>query len=394
MASPVSSRPKRKNTRFQFKSRSGIILRTFSTAYRMDITPYLRLMVERNASDLFFSTGANVGIKIEGVVSPINGEKMAPGQVREIAYAIMNRDEIHAFEQDLELDFSLQADRLGRFRINVFRERTEVAMVVRYVKENIPSIEALNLPEILKKLVMSPRGLLLVVGNTGSGKSTTLASMIDYRNEHKSGHILTIEDPIEYLHPHKKSIVNQREVGQDTHSYSAALRRAVRESPDVIMMGEIRDRDTMEQALRYSQSGHLCISTLHATNAAQTIKRIINFFPDPNHQKELLLDLSLNLRAVISQRLLKTRDGHRMPAVEVMMVSPLIRNLIETGKVGEIDAAIEKGNMPGMKSMSAALHTLYKSDNVDLKELLFHADSSHDLLLRIKTGGNPIDQRA
>ena len=351
-------------------------------------------MVERNASDLFFSTGANVGIKIEGVVSPINGEKMAPGQVREIAYSIMNRDEINDFEQELELDFSLQVDRLGRFRINVFRERTEVAMVVRYVKENIPSIEALNLPEILKKLVMSPRGLLLVVGNTGSGKSTTLASMIDYRNEHKSGHILTIEDPIEYLHPHKKSIVNQREVGQDTHSYSAALRRAVRESPDVIMMGEIRDRDTMEQALRYSQSGHLCISTLHATNAAQTIKRIINFFPDPHHQKELLLDLSLNLRAVVSQRLLKTRDGHRMPAVEVMMVSPLIRNLIETGKVGEIDAAIEKGNMPGMKSMSAALHTLYKSDNVDLKELLFHADSSHDLLLRIKTGGNPIEQRA
>ncbi len=360
----------------------------------MDITPYLRLMVERNASDLFFSVGTNVGVKIEGVVAPINGIKMAPGQVRDLAYSIMHRDQIHAFEDELELDFSVQIAQLGRFRINAFKERNEVAMVIRYVKESIPGIDELNLPEILKKLIMSPRGLILVVGTTGSGKSTTLASMLDYRNEHQTGHILTIEDPIEYLHQHKKSIVNQREVGQDTHSYSAALRRAVRESPDVIMMGEIRDKDTMEQALHYAQSGHLCISTLHATNAAQTIKRIINFFPDPNHQKELLLDLSLNLRAVISQRLLKTVSDQRVPAVEVMMVSPLIKNLIETGKVGEINGAIEKGNMPGMQSMSSALLELYRSNNVDLQELLYHADSSHDLLLQIKTGVAPEKARA
>lgn len=352
----------------------------------MDITPYLRLMVERYASDTFFSVGANVGIKIEGVVAPVNGEKMAPGQVKDLAYSIMSRNQIQSFEQDLELDFSFQLDGLGRFRVNVFRERNEVAMVIRYVNETIPSIEELNLPENLKKLVMSPRGLVLVVGTTGSGKSTTLASMLDYRNAHQTGHILTIEDPIEYLHQHKKSIVNQRELGQDTHSYSAALRRAVRESPDVIMIGEIRDQATMEQALHYAQSGHLCISTLHSTNAAQTIKRIINFFPDPNHQKELLLDLSLNLKAVISQRLLITRDGRRIPAVEVMMVSPLIKSLIENGKVNEIDEAIEKGGATGMQSMSSALLERYKSDDVDLQEVLYHADSSHDLLLRIRTG--------
>lgn len=349
----------------------------------MEIRFLLQLMVEQNASDLFLSVGTNVGIKIEGLVSPIEDTKLLSGDVKDHAYSMMTPSQIHAFEDELELDFSLQLDRVGRFRINVFRERNEVAMVIRYINETVPGIAELGLPTVLKKLIMAPRGLILVVGPTGSGKSTSLASMIDYRNSNKTGHILTIEDPIEYLHSHKKSIINQREVGQDTHSYRSALRRVMRESPDVVLIGEIRDRETMEQALKYAQSGHLCLSTLHATNAAQTIKRIVNFFPDSHYHKELLLDLSLNLKAIISQRLLVAKNNKRVAAVEVMLSSPSIRDSIEQGNINKIDDILEQGSGLGMQSMETSLLNLYRENKVDLQEVLYHSDSPHNLSLRM-----------
>jgi len=351
----------------------------------MDIKSLLHLLIERDGSDLFLSVGANAGIKIEGLISLIKDTTFLPGQVKELAYSIMNQGQINAFEKELELDFSLQLDGFGRFRVNVFRERNEVAMVIRSIKETVPAIEELYLPKILKKLIMAPRGLILVVGPTGSGKSTSLASMIDYRNSQKTGHILTIEDPIEYLHSHKKSIINQREVGQDTHSYGSALRRAMREAPDVVLIGEIRDRETMQQALKFAQSGHLCLSTLHATNAAQTIKRIINFFPEPHYHQELLLDLSLNIKAIISQRLLIAKNNNRIPAVEVMLSSPYIRELIEKGDINKINKIIEQGSGLGMQTMESSLLNLYRENKVALQEVLFNSDSPHNLSLRIRS---------
>jgi twitching motility protein PilU len=349
----------------------------------MNIKQLLSLMVERNASDMYLSVGTNVGIKIEGLTAPVNNTKLLSGHVKALAYTMMTPAQIQLFEGELELDFSFQLDDRGRFRINVFQERNEVAMVIRYVQSKIPSIVELHLPEVLKQLIMAPRGLILVVGTSGSGKSTTLASMIDYRNHHKTGHILTIEDPIEYLHTHQKSIVNQREVGLDTHSYDSALHRALRESPDVILIGEIRDSETMIQALRFAQSGHLCLSTLHASTAAEAIKRIINFFPESNYHDGLLMDLSLCLKAVISQRLLVAESKERIPAVEVMLSTPTIREFIEKGQINKIGDAIEQGGAKGMQSMELALFNLYKENKVALQEVLHHSDSTHNLSLRI-----------
>jgi twitching motility protein PilU len=349
----------------------------------MNIKQLLSLMVERNASDMYLSVGTNVGIKIEGLTAPVNNTKLLSGHVKALAYTMMTPAQIQLFEGELELDFSFQLDDRGRFRINVFQERNEVAMVIRYVQSKIPSIAELHLPEILNQLIMAPRGLILVVGTSGSGKSTTLASMIDYRNHHKTGHILTIEDPIEYLHTHQKSIVNQREVGLDTHSYDSALHRALRESPDVILIGEIRDSETMIQALRFAQSGHLCLSTLHASTAAEAIKRIINFFPESNYHDGLLMDLSLCLKAVISQRLLVAESKERIPAVEVMLSTPTIREFIEKGQINKIGDAIEQGGAKGMQSMELALFNLYKENKVALQEVLHHSDSTHNLSLRI-----------
>ena len=250
----------------------------------MDIVPYLRLMVQKNASDLFFSTGAPPNLKAEGHTMPIGDTRMAPGQVRKLAYAIMTDDQIKEFEATMEGNLAISIQGLGRFRVNVFRQRGDAAMVIRYIKGDIPSPEELNLPPILKDLIMEPRGLILVVGSTGSGKSTSLAAMINHRNQNVTGHILTIEDPVEFLHTHKKSVVDQREVGLDTVSYEVALKNAMREAPDVILIGEIRDRATMQHAIAYAETGHLCISTLHANNANQALDRIVNFFPDSAHQ--------------------------------------------------------------------------------------------------------------
>lgn len=353
----------------------------------MDLIPYLKLMMEKNASDLFFSTGSTVNIKIEGKAMPINQHKLEPGQVGQIAYGIMNDNQKKSFEAEMEMNLAIAVKNIGRFRINIYRQRGEVAMVVRYIKSVIPSIEELHLPEILRELVMTPRGLVLLVGSTGSGKSTTLASMIDHRNTHSTGHILTIEDPIEYIHNHKKSVVDQREVGLDTLSYANALKNAMREAPDVILIGEIRDRETMQQAIAYAETGHLCLSTLHANNAYQTLERIINFFPESGHE-QLLKDLALNLRGVVAQRLLIGNDGKRMPACEVLLNTPYISELIEKGEIEKIHDTMEKSQDSGMQSFDQSIYELYKNHQVSLQEALNNAESRNNLqiMIRLATG--------
>lgn len=349
----------------------------------MKVTPYLKLMADKQASDLFFSTGAPVNIKIEGVTSAINNQALPPGMVNKFAYSLISEEQKKTFEETMELNFSISIEYIGRFRVNVYRQRGETAMVIRYIKSRIPSIEELKLPALLKELVMEPRGLILLVGATGSGKSTTLASMIDHRNSTMTGHILTIEEPTEFIHQHKKSIVDQREVGTDTLSYANALKNAMREAPDVILIGEIRDRETMQQAISYAETGHLCLSTLHANNANQTLDRIINFFPDSAHH-QLLQDLSLNLRAVISQRLLHGLDGKRVPAVEIMLKSPYISDLIEKGEVSLLKDAIEKSTESGMQTFDQSLFELYAAGKISEEEALKNADSHHNLALKFR----------
>jgi twitching motility protein PilU len=349
----------------------------------MDIGYFLKLMTEKGASDMFLTTGAPVNIKVEGKLYPLGNTGLPGGMVKKIAYSLMDEGQVPQFERDLELNLAIAVKDAGRFRINVFKQRGEVGMVIRAVKSEIPSIEQLRLPVLFKELVMEPRGLVLLVGATGSGKSTTLASMIDYRNSNVSGHILTIEDPIEYLHRHKKSVVNQREVGLDTHSYHEALKNAMREAPDVIMIGEIRDVETMEAAIAFSETGHLCLATLHSNNADQTLERILNFFPESAH-RNILMNLALNLRAVISQRLVIGKDGRRLPAAEVLLNTPLIRDMIRRGQVHEIKEAMDRSLQEGMQTFDQALMTMYKSGQIDLEEALVKADSRDGLALKIR----------
>mgnify|MGYP000356542563 CR=1 FL=1 len=306
----------------------------------MSIEPFLKLMVDMNASDLFFSVGAPVNAKIEGLLRPVIETSLQPGSVKMLAYGIMSEAQIQEFESELEMNLAFTASDIGRFRVNVFKQRGEVGMVVRHIKTRIPTIAELHLPSILNELVMEPRGLVLVVGSSGSGKSTTLASMIDHRNSNTTGHILTIEDPIEFIHEHQQSVVDQREVGMDTKSYAHALRNAMREAPDLILIGEIRDMETMQQAIAYAETGHLCMATLHASNAYLTLERILNFFPD-SARRQLHDDLSLNLRGIVSQRLLMGQDGKRVPAVAVMLNTPYISELIQRGELEKITKAME-----------------------------------------------------
>lgn len=349
----------------------------------MDITPFFKLMVDKGASDLFFSVGAPPNIKVEGITAPIGQSPIKSHQMSEIILSILNDDQQKEFEATMELNMAFSLTGVGRFRINIFRQRGEVAMVVRYIKGEIPSIKDLKLPLILESVVLELRGLVLVVGSTGSGKSTTLAAMIDYRNEHHRGHILTIEDPIEYLYKHKKSIVDQREIGIDTLSYDNALKNAMREAPDVILIGEIRDRNSMKHAIAYAETGHLCISTLHANNANQTMDRIINFFPEDAKQ-QVLADLSLNLRAIISLRLIPGINNQRVAAVEILINTPYISDLIEKGKIDEIKDAMSRGTEQGMQTFDQALLNLYKEGKITKENAIKFADSKNNVGLQIR----------
>ncbi len=352
----------------------------------MDITPYMKLLAEKQGSDLFFTVGSPVKIKIEGVVNSVGKTTLTGDLVRSAAYGLMTEKQIRRFEENLESDFAVTLpDKSARFRVNVFRQRGEVAMVLRLIPSQIPSVEELGLPEILKDLVMFKRGLILMVGATGSGKSTTLAAMIKERNQRMAGHILTIEDPIEFSHPNIKSIVNQREVGVDTLSYHAALRSSLREAPDVILIGEIRDRETMEAALELCNTGHLCLSTMHANNANQAMERVINLFPQDLH-KQLFLDLSLNVRSVISQRLVQGIDGKRVAAIEIMVNTPHVADLILKGQIDGIKEAMTGSGAKGMQTFDMALYALFREGRIDLEEALSNADSRTNLEAKINFG--------
>jgi len=345
----------------------------------MFVTPLFKLMADKQASDLFFTAGAPIQIKINGVLMPINNQVLDPEQVKKICFELMSEVQVKEFESTSEINFA-HRDRVaqGNFRINIFRQRNTIAMVIRYVKPEVPPIDSLMLPPILKELIMQKLGLILVVGATGSGKSTTMAAMIDYRNSVQTGHILTLEDPIEFLFKHKKSIVNQREVGMDTRSYEHGLISAMREAPDLLMIGEIRDRETLQTVLLFSQTGHLCLSTLHANNSYNALSRVLGFFPRETRDA-FLADLSNALRAVISQRLVRNKDGKRVPAVEVLLNTKHVSELIRAGEIEQIKEAMEQSLAPGSQSFEQALFDLYSNETLTLDEAMANADSPTNL---------------
>ena len=344
----------------------------------MFLTPLFKLMAEKQASDLFISAGAPVSIKILGIIMPVNQQIIDPETSRKIAYEIMSDKQIKEFEETMEMNFAQVVPDIGRFRVNVFRQRGNVAMVIRFLKSGTVGIDKLKLPPILKELIMEKRGFVVVVGSTGSGKSTTLAAMIEHRNALKPGHILTIEDPMEFVFRNDKCVINQREVGTDTRTYENALVNAMREAPDLMMIGEIRDRETLQHALLYAQTGHLCISTLHANNSYHALNRIINFFPY-DARTSLLSDLSISLRAIISQRLVKANDGSLVAAVEVMLNTKHIAELIKKGEIDQIREAMEQSLSPGSKTFEQALFELYMAGTVAKDEALKNSDSSTNL---------------
>jgi len=348
----------------------------------MEFKDYLKILVQHDGSDLYLTVDAPPAAKFQGTLKPLENSKLTRERIKEIAYSLMDADQQKAFEQVPELNLALSEPGIGRFRVNIFKQRNSFALVIRNIKVDIPNADKLGLPEVLKKTIMEKRGLILFVGGTGSGKSTSLAALIDYRNTHASGHIITIEDPIEYIHPHKKSLVNQREVGVDTLSYEDALKNTLRQAPDVILIGEIRSQETMEHALAFAETGHLCLSTLHANNANQALDRIINFFPEERHN-QLLLDLSLNLKAFVSQRLVPTVDGKRTAAIEVLLGTQLVRDLIQKGDVHSIKEAMEKSENIGMQTFDSHLLRLYKSGVISLEEALQNSDSPNNLKLKI-----------
>ena len=344
----------------------------------MFVTPLFKLMSDKQASDMFFTAGAPIQIKINGTVMPINSQPLDPEQVKKICYELMTEPQVKEFETKHEMNFARSGGDLGNFRINIFHQKNTVAMVIRFVKPDVPAFESLGLPPILKEVIMEKLGLILIVGSTGSGKSTTMASMIDYRNTIKTGHILTIEDPVEFIFKHKKSIVNQREVRVDTHTYENALISAMREAPDLLMVGEIRDRETLQSSLLFAQTGHLCMSTLHANNSYNALNRIIGFFPR-EARESLQADLSIALRCVISQRLVKSVDGKRVAAVEVMLNTKHIQELIKAGEINQIKDAMEQSLSPGSKTFEQALFELYRAGRITMDEALANADSPSNL---------------
>jgi twitching motility protein PilU len=344
-------------------------------------------MSEKQASDLFISAGIPIHIKIQGNTIPVNKQKaMDPATIEKIAYELMTPEQARTFEATMEMNLSFGVPKIGNFRINLFRQRASISIVVRFILGNIPSLDTLNLPPILAELVMEKRGLILIVGATGSGKSTTIASMLDYRNANRSGHILTIEDPIEFLFKHKKSIVNQRELGMDTLSWEHALKNAMRQAPDCILIGEIRDRETMQAAISYAQTGHLCLATLHANNSYHALNRIINFFPLEN-RTALYLDLSSSLKSIVSQRLVEQSNKQRRPAVEVLLNTRHIQDLIERGEILAIKEAMEQSLAPGSQTFEQDLFRLYREEVITLDEALANADSPTNLSWLINNSG-------
>ncbi|MGQ3058162.1 MAG: PilT/PilU family type 4a pilus ATPase [Nevskia sp.] len=349
------------------------------------IIPYLKLCVEQGASDLYFSAGATPMLRIEGELRAVGRNLLSREQVRELALSILTEAQQARLQAEHELDIATDAGGLGRFRVNLFTQRGSLAMVLRHVRTEIPTLDALNMPDVLRELALHKRGLILMVGATGSGKTTTLAAMIDHRNAQAAGHILTIEDPIEFVHGNKRSIVNQREVGVDTESYARALQSSLREAPDVILIGEVRSRDTMDACLQLANTGHLAISTLHANNAWQALQRIVNLYPDSQRQ-QLYLDLSLTLRAIISQRLVRASDGRRVAAVEVLINTPYIQDLIVAGRIDALREAMAQSSERGMQSFDQALYQLYSDGVIGLDEALAHADSRANLEGKINFG--------
>jgi twitching motility protein PilU len=349
----------------------------------MIIKPWLEILAKNDGSDLFLSTGAPPCAKFQGKLKSVGSEVMAPGEIKKIAYELMDPTQQAEFERELEMNLATSLPGIGRFRVNIFVQRNEVGIVARNIVTEIPFYKDLRLPEVLLDVVMAKRGLLLFVGGTGSGKSTSLAALIDYRNSNSGGHIITIEDPVEYVHKHKKSIINQREVGVDTRSWHAALKNTLRQAPDVILIGEIRDRETMEHALAFAETGHLAISTLHANNANQALDRIINFFPE-DRRDQLLMDLSSNIRAFVSQRLIPTVEGKRCAAIEVLMGTPTISDLILKGEFEGIKEIMEKSENLGMRTFDSAVFNLWQEGLITEEEALRNADSQNNVRLRIK----------
>jgi twitching motility protein PilU len=349
----------------------------------MLIIKYLEILAKHDGSDLYLSTGAPPSGKFQGTLKALSKEPLKPGQIAEMIKDILDDDQKKEFEHELELNMAVSLSGIGRFRLNMFRQRNEVSVVARNIVTDIPKFEDLGLPEVLKKVITAKRGLILFVGGTGSGKSTSLASLIDHRNTTSAGHIITIEDPIEFVHKHKKSIINQREVGVDTKSFQSALKNTLRQAPDVILIGEIRDAETMEHALAFAETGHLAISTLHANNANQALDRIINFFPSARHA-QILQDMGLNMQAIVSQRLVPTVDNKRVAAVEVLLGTKTIQDLIYKGDIDSIKEIMKKSENLGMQTFDAALFKLQQAGKISLDEALKNADSANNLRLRIK----------
>ena len=344
----------------------------------MILDKLFQLMAEKQASDIFISAGAPIHIKIQGNTLPVNQQVMLPDMIEKIAYELMSPDQIKTFEATWEMNLSFGVPNVGNFRVNIFRQRGSISIVIRFILGNIPSLDTLGLPSVLAELIMEKRGLILIVGATGSGKSTTIASMLDHRNANRSGHILTIEDPIEFLFRHKKSIVNQRELGMDTLGWESALKNAMRQAPDCILIGEIRDKETMQAAIAYAQTGHLCLGTLHANNSYHALNRIINFFPLES-RTSLFLDLAASLKAVVSQRLVKKPDGQRIPTAEVLLNTRHVQELIERGEVLAIKEAMEQSLAPGSQTFEQDLFRLFREQAITLDEALANADSPTNL---------------
>ncbi len=357
----------------------------------INIQDFFTVMVEQEASDLYLTVARPPMYRIDGDLRAIGEHSFTPDELKGLVQAILNEKQQREFAESLEMNLATSLPGVARFRINMFQQRGSVGMVIRRIKADVMSVDEMGLPSILKDIVMTKRGLVLVVGATGSGKSTSLAAMIDHRNANEAGHIITIEDPIEFVHRHKKSVVTQREVGFDTHSFQAALKNTLRQAPDVILIGEIRDTETMEASIVFAETGHLCLGTLHSNNANQAIERIMNFFPSERHA-QIYLQLSLNLRSIVSQRLIPSLSGKRVAALEILMDTPRLKDLIKKGEVDELKGGMEQGIQEGCQTFDQALFSLYKEGQISLDQALANADSANNLRLKIKLAGLKVDQ--